>query len=249
MSTRHEKLGVKQTIRYEWMQKATNLMLSGLDARTIREELHQFLSDRKGNGSEEVRSENTRTFVVNNLMNIWVSPEPDLIPFRDASLAVLREGQSSALAVHWGMISAAYPFWLQVASQVGRLLALQDQITRPQIFARVKEQYGDREVIARNSRYIVRSFVAWGVLTNTNNKGCYEIADLANIFDTNVAALLLESILLATLEAKGSLHSLLSHPACFPFRMPALTGNLVMQCNTRVEVARHGLNEELLQLA
>ena len=91
MGKRHEAIGIKQAIRFEWMQKAANLLLAGLDAKTIRQELHEFLVDRKGNGSEGERSDQTRTFVVNNLMKIWVSPDPELIPFRDASLAFLRD--------------------------------------------------------------------------------------------------------------------------------------------------------------
>jgi len=78
-------------------------------------------------------------------MKIWVSPDPGLIPFRDASLAFLREHPSMALVVHWGMISAIYPFWFNVARQTGRLLALQDQVTQTQIINRLKEQYGDRQ--------------------------------------------------------------------------------------------------------
>ena len=117
MGKRHEAIGIKQAIRFEWMQKAANLLLAGLDAKTIRQELHEFLADRKGNGSEGERSDQTRTFVVNNLMKIWVSPDPELIPFRDASLAFLREQPSMSLAIHWGMISAVYPFWFNVARQ------------------------------------------------------------------------------------------------------------------------------------
>ena len=122
MGKRHETIGIKQAIRFEWMQKTASLLLAGLDAKTIRQELHEFLVDRKGNGSEGERSDQTRTFVVNNLMKIWGSPDSELIPFRDASLAFLRENPSMALAVHWGMISAVYPFWFNVARQTGRLL-------------------------------------------------------------------------------------------------------------------------------
>ena len=164
MGKRHEAIGIKQAIRFEWMQKAANLLLAGLDAKTIRQELHEFLADRKGNGSEGERSDQTRTFVVNNLMKIWVSPDPELIPFRDASLAFLRENPSMALAVHWGMISAVYPFWFNVARQTGRLLALQDQVTQTQIINRLKEQYGDRQTVSRYSRFTA-------VIGNAGNAG------------------------------------------------------------------------------
>jgi len=59
-------------------------------------------------------------------MRIWVDPKHELIAFRDAALEKLRSGTNQALPIHWAMISAAYPFWFNVARQTGRLLALQD---------------------------------------------------------------------------------------------------------------------------
>jgi len=248
MSKRHETIGIKQTIRFEWMQKAANLLLAGLDAQIIRQELHEFLADRKGGGSEGERSNQTRTFVVNNLMKTWVSPEPELIPFRDASLAFLRENPSTALAVHWGMISAAYPFWFNVARQVGRLLALQDQVTQAQIITRLKEQYGDRQTIFRYGRYVLRSLVAWGILKDSEAAGCYQKSAPACVVDTNLAILMFESALLASPEAKCALGLLLNNPAFFPFQLPAITGDFVSRRSERIDVVRYGLDNELLKL-
>jgi hypothetical protein len=50
MGKRHDAIGIKQAIRYEWMQKTTNLMLAGLSVEEIRAELHQYLEDRMGSG-------------------------------------------------------------------------------------------------------------------------------------------------------------------------------------------------------
>jgi len=261
MGKRHEAIGIKQAIRFEWMQKAANLLLAGLDAKTIRQELHEFLADRKGNGSEGERSDQTRTFVVNNLMKIWVSPDPELIPFRDASLAFLRDlpapqraaiqqagNPSMARAVHWGMISAVYSFWFNVARQTGRLLALQDQVTHRQIVNRLKEQYGDRQAVSRCAQYVIRSFVAWGTLKDSAAKGCYVKSAPVTIADTNLAILILESALMATPEAKGALGLLLNNPAFFPFQLPVMTGDFVSQRSDRIDVIRYGLDNELLEL-
>lgn len=248
MSKRHEAIGIKQTIRFDWMQKATNLLLAGLDAKTIRQELHEFLADRKGNGSEGERSDQTRTFVVNNLMKIWVSPDPELIQFRDASLTFLRENPSMALAVHWGMLSAVYPFWFNVARQTGRLLALQEQVTQPQIINRLKEQYGDRQTVSRYARFVIRSFVAWRALNDSEAKGCYEKVAPVSIVEPNLAILMFESALLATPEAKGALGLFLNNPAFFPFQFPVMTGDFVSQRSDRIEVVRYGLDDELLKL-
>ena len=62
---RHEVIGIKQAIRFEWMQKTANLLIAELSAQTIRHKLHEFLADRKGNGSEGQRSDRTKTFAVN----------------------------------------------------------------------------------------------------------------------------------------------------------------------------------------
>lgn len=248
MGKRHEAIGIKQAIRFEGMQKAANLLLAGLEAKTIRQELHAFLTDRKGNGSKSERSDQTRAFVVNNLMKIWVSPVPELIPFRDASLAFLRENPSMALAVHWGMLSAVYPFWFNVARQTGRLLALQDQVTQTQIINRLKEHYGDRQTVSRCAQYIIRSFVVWGVLKDSETKGCYEKSPPIGITDSNLAILMFEAALHATHEGKGALDVLLNDPAFFPFQLPLITGDFLSQRSKNIDVIRYGLDSELLQL-
>ncbi len=248
MGKRHESISIKQTVRLEWMQKTANLLLAGLDAKTIRHELHEFLSDKKSDGSEGGRGETSSNQVVSMLMRIWISPDPELVPFRDDALAFLREHPSMSLAVHWGMISAVYPFWFSVARQIGRLLALQDQITQPQIINRLKEQYGDRETISRYARYAVRSFVVWGVLKDSDAKGCYEKALPVNITDSDVTLLMIESALHATPEGKGALGLLLNNPAFFPFHLSMMTGNYLSQHSDRIDVDRYGLDEEYLTL-
>ena len=248
MDKRHEAIGIKQVIRFEWMQKAANMLFAGLDARTIRQELHEFISDRKGNGAEGERSDQTRAFVVTNLMNIWASPDPELVPFRDASLVFLREHPSMSLAVHWGMISAVYPFWFNVARQTGRLLALQEQVAQTQIINRLKEQYGDRQTVSRYARFVIRSFVAWGALKDSEAKGCYEKSAPVIVADSNLAILMFESVLHATPGAKGALGLLLNNPAFFPFQIPVMTGDFVSQHNDRIDVVRYGLDDELLKL-
>lgn len=248
MSKRHEAIGIKQVIRLELMQKTVNMLLAGLDANSIRQELHGFLLKQSSKQDKKERSEKTRVFVVANLMKTWVSPDTDLIPFRDASLAALREHPAMALAIHWGMISAAYPFWYNVARQAGRLLALQEQITQGQIVNRLKEQYGDRQTISRYSQYVIRSLVKWGVLKDSEAKGCYEKVAPVSIAEPNLAILMFESAMLATPEAKGALGLLLNNPAFFPFQLPVMTGDFVSQRSDRIDVVRYGLDDELLKL-
>jgi len=121
---RYESIGIKQTIRFEWMLKTVNLLLAGLDSKSIRMELHEYLREKRGDGSIGERGETSRSQVVNMLMKIWVSPDQDLLTFRDSCLAYLSEKTDQPLAVHWAMVAAVYPFWFNVAQTTGRLLGL-----------------------------------------------------------------------------------------------------------------------------
>lgn len=126
--------------------------------------------------------------------------------------------------------------------------AIEQFIQQAQVFNRLKEQYGDRETVSRNARYTVRSFVAWGVLKDTNTKGCYEKAVPIVITDLDLAVLVYESALLASSEAKSALGLLINNPAFFPFHLPAMTGDFVSQRSKRIDVIRYGLDDELLKL-
>ncbi|MEZ4677310.1 MAG: hypothetical protein R2932_24140 [Caldilineaceae bacterium] len=248
MGKRHNSIGIKQTVRLEWMQKTVNLLLAGLDEVTVRQELHEYLHERKGSGIRGDRSSEARSFAVTNLMRIWVTPDPELVPLRDAALASIRTDPAVSMAAYWAMISAAYPFWFNVARQTGRLLNLQNQVTHAQIVHRLKEQYGDRQTVSRNTQFVIRSFIAWDVLKDSPATGCYEKTKPLIISDRNLTLQLLESALQAMPEGKATLSMLLNAPAFFPFQLPAITGDFIGQNAERVQVARYGLDEEMLKL-
>ncbi len=248
MGKRHETIGIKQAIRIEWMQKAANLLLAGLDVKSTRQELHAFLKARKDKGNERNQSDQTRSFAVTALMHAWVTPERELVPFRDSVLKQLQDHPDMSLAAHWVMMAAAYPFWFNVARQTGRLLTLQDQVTHAQILTRLKEQYGDRQTVNRCAQYVIRSFVTWGVLKDSNCKGCYEKVAPVPVGKLNTAIILYESALHATEHGKLSMSQLLTHPALFPFQMPPMTGEFIGLENERIEVMRLGYDEELVRI-
>ena len=111
MGTRHDSIGVKQVIPYEWIQKTARFMLAGVSAKEIRQELHAALAATGKQVQPGERSAWTRTFLVNNLMSIWPSPPADLTPFRNKALHALGDQPAQGVAIHWAMISAVYPFW------------------------------------------------------------------------------------------------------------------------------------------
>jgi hypothetical protein len=248
MSKRTEKIGIKQVIRLEWMDHVLNMLLAGMKPESIRDELKSYLADKKQSGGTGKRGEKTYLMAIGPL-SAWFDPEPELVNFRDHALVIASKlHQKQYLPLHWAILSAAYPFWLNVAIQTGRLLNLQEQITQRQIFNRLKEQYGDRETVSRNARYTIRSFIAWKILKDSEFKGCYEKHNKMTIKDEDMAILLIEAALYAAPEGKGALELIINSPAFFPFELPMITGDFIAKRAHNINVVRHGQDQELLKV-
>ena len=248
MSKRHEKLGIKQTVQRHWMDRVVQMLLAGMTEKEIRVDLDDYLSTQKQSGGIGDRGKDTYGMAI-SLLACWFAPDKELITFRNDALSVARTSlKTEWLPLHWAIISAAYPFWFNVAKQTGRLFNLQEQITQAQVFNRLKEQYGDRETVARNARYTVRSFIAWEVLNDSTTKGCYEQAAPLQIYEPEIAVLLLEAALLAIPEGKSALRLLIANPALFPFQLPVMTGDFIAHSCEQLKVVRYGMDDEMLEL-
>lgn len=151
MTNRLDKLGIKQVIRLEWMEYTLQLLLSNMASKEIRNELVDYLEDKKQSGGIGSRGNKTYTMAVNILMQAWVTPAVELIQLRDACIEYARGNSNSNMLLHWVMIGSAYPFWQNTASVMGRLFEFQKVIAKQQIVNRLKEVYGDRQTVSRNT--------------------------------------------------------------------------------------------------
>ena len=229
------------------MDRVVQMMLAGISEKEIRTDLDEFLATQLPSGGIGKRGKTAYPMAI-GILSSWFSPDADLVAFRDDALKLAGTlSPDQWLPLHWAILSTSYPFWFNVAKQVGRLLNLQDQIRQAQVFSRLKEQYGDRETVARIARYTVRSFVAWGVLQDSGTKGCYEKSAPVNVENRDLAVLMVESALYTMPEAAGILGTLLNNPAFFPFRLPDVTGDFVSQHSSRIDVSKY-VDDDFLKL-
>jgi len=245
---RHDKLGIKQTIQKHWMDRAVQMMLAGMSETDIRAELAEYLRTQKQSGGTGERGLKTYTMAIGILAS-WFSPPPELKDFVGRALVKAKQGnQKHLLPLHWAVISSSYPFWFSVARQAGRLLALQDRVTQGQIVIRLKEQYGDRETISRNTRYVLRSFVAWGVLKDSKQKGSYVKETAMEITDPSLTLIVFEAALHATSSGKIPLKLLLNHPALFPFNFSLSRGEVIANTPESLNVLQFSSAEDVVML-
>jgi len=244
--TRITQIGFSQRIRLEWLEKTARLFLAGNTREEVEKELQDFLEDKLSIGSNPERGAREKTITI--LLKIWISVPKPLEAFREEALDFLKKMPfDDHLAVHWGMTMAVYPFFASVAEQVGRLIRLQESFTLAQIQRRIREQLGERETVARAARRILSSFVDWGVLKRSAKRGNYEGTSPRPVTHRKLATWLIESVLLSSSSASGSLKSIAQVPSLFPFKVNSVNTNDLKE-NKRLESYRQGLDEDIIML-
>jgi len=242
------RIGIDRRLRLEWLERTAQMVLAGMTAPDVRAALEREL--RPAFRCQDSASNRSLSATIGVLLRIWVHTPERLLPLRDEGLNfVAALAPSEHLAVHWGMTMAVYPFWGAVATQVGRLLRLQKMMAARQVQQRLREQFGERETVSRAGRRVLRSYVAWGVLNDTETKGVYTLAKPRPVTDLKLVAWLGEAVLLGSpINGFVSLRELVAHPALFPFSLKAATGAQLAEASPRLGLVRHGLDEELIFL-
>lgn len=241
-----QQVGFSQRIQLSWMEYTAQLVLAGKPRDEINAALQEHLQDKLSVGHQVQRGNREKAITI--LLKVWQDLPRAMLPLRDEGLEYIQHRPSKEhLALHWGMAMAAYPFFGGVAGVVGKLLRLQDQIGTDQVQRRIREQLGERETVARAARRIYRSFIDWKTLEESGTKGVYQKATPVRISDPRLSAWLIECVLHANGLVWTPLAALDGHASLFPFTLSA-SGRDVLRGHPRLELMRHGLDQEMVRL-
>jgi len=247
MINRNDQIGFSQRVRMEWLEHTAALILEGNDRSAVNEDLQELLKERVSVGGKAQRG--NREKIVTILLKTWLTVPSGLEPFRAEGLELLKSvPRQDHLAIHWGMVMAAYPFWSGVAAQVGRLLRLQGCATAAQVQRRVREQYGERETVSRAARRVLRSYLDWGVLQESGTTGIYTTGTTLAVDDSRQIVWLAEALLHARGNCSTPLNELIGSPSFFPLRIKPMYAGSLAAASSRLKFIRHGLDDDLVML-
>ena len=247
MNGRNVQIGFSQRIRLEWFEETAKLVLAGNDKSTINDSLQNILQDKVSVGGKSVRG--NREKVITILLKSWLTVPRELESLRDKGLEVFKElPVKDHIVLHWGMVLANYPFWGKVANHTGRLLKLQSTAAAAHVQRRVKEDYGERETASRAARRVLRSFIDWGVLNETGEKGLYSQGKTYTVEKNKLIAWLAEAFLHGNENNSIPIKDLLESPSLFPFKLKYISAEQIVANSQHLDVLRHGLDDDLLML-
>jgi hypothetical protein len=237
-------VGYNRTVKLKWLDETLDLYLAGMSDADIYMVLRDRLKDEMSVGNEPKRG--SREKAITLLLKTWVRVPKELRPIRDQGARLVRNvRRADRIPFHWGMTMAVYPFWRVVADVTGRLFRLQGSVAPLQIQRRAKEVLGEREVVARSTRYVLRAFADWGVIDDSCKKGEYAPLPAINVPDAKSVAWLLEAAVLAMPGASVDFHALLNSPSLFPFAIQRVPPEQLVESG-RLNITRHGLSDVLV---
>ena len=238
------QIGFSQRIHLDWLEYTANLVLAGNPREEIVAALGERLKEKLSVGNQPERGNRDKAVTI--LTKVWVTIPRELQSFRDEGLGHLQcRSPSDRMLVHWCMCMAVYPFFGTVADVVGRLLRLQGTAGAAQVQRRLRERFGERETVARAARRILRAYIDWGVLVETDEQGLYRTAAKRVIDDAPLAVWAIKAMLFASGDNPRSASTLLHGPQLFPFDV-VLPSVMEVEACEALETFRHGLDQEVL---
>jgi len=246
-SDRFGQIGIDRLVRLAWLEKTTNLVLAGNPPDAIQKYLHNDLAPFFDTDERTIRGSLDKTVTI--LLKVWARPVAELQSFHRSAVELYNHLPShERILVHWGLTMSAYPFWGAVASSVGRLLNLQGTASANQVQRRLREQYGERETVARRARYVLRSFVDWGVLQESSIKGTYTNGIKLVVSQPGSIAWLIEAALHARPQKSAPFQEIITSPSFFPFSFHSVSVAQLQPFAKHLDFVRHAMDEYLVVL-
>lgn len=227
-------IGLDRPVRLEWLDAVAGRLAAGDSPRAAREYARGLLEGVVAGATPQTARGKTLTV----LGRVWLSPPAEAVSLRDSALKYVAQASAEErLAIHWAMLSASYPFFVDVAGLVGKSLNLNGDVALAQLMRRLVDVWGDRSTLRPATQRLMRSMVQWGVLREGGKAGSFLARPKKIAVSSSVGELLLEGLLVAV-QRGMPLNQLVSHPAVFPFDVR--TDLTALSRNERLRVHRQG---------
>lgn len=161
-------VGLSRNLKFQWLNKVAELASGELTEQEIKEQLNEYLSF-------EISSPTNIRKTREILMNIWVYKNEVNSKLRDEAISIIHDVPEYALVIHWCMMMAAYPVFVDMCKLIGKLSEFQDEISLSQIKQRLYDEWGERTTLYHSIDKLISTLKELNVL-HCDRPGKYRIA-------------------------------------------------------------------------
>lgn len=160
-------VGLSRNLKLQWLNKVVELICEGLSEQEIKEQLNEYLSFEIGSPTN-IRK--TREI----LMNIWVYENDNSKQIKSTAVKIIKQLPEYALVIHWCMMMATYPVFVDMCKLIGKISEFQDTITLNQLKQKLFDEWGERTTLFHSIDKLVATLKALDVVT-ADKPGKYQI--------------------------------------------------------------------------
>jgi hypothetical protein len=227
-------------LQLEWLDAAAGRLAAGDSPKQARDHLWKMLEGVVAGGTPYTARGKTLTV----LGHVWLTPPESARALRDNAVKLVTQASADErLAMHWAMLSATYPFFVDVGGLIGKSLSLNGEFALAQLTRRLVDTWGDRSTLRPAVQRITRSMVQWRVLRESRVRGTFIPPAKRISVPTRFAELLIEGLLVSN-GAGLPLAQVGGHPALFPFTIDADMAHI--RRHARLRVSKHGDGADFL---
>lgn len=242
MSKLSKMLGFDRQIKKEWLDVTMELLTEGKSTQHIREMHERFMAlDLPGKDARR------KTRLV--ISRMWLDNNTKLVPLRKRALEILKENPEIDTRVfHWGMSIATYPFFRDIATIIGKLIALQGNFKVSQVHDRIGKIWGGRSTLTRACSRVIQTMIMWEIIESTKESKSYTAVQKLRVAvrRKQVAQWLIYSLLLSRENGSVPVEEIGRSPELFPFSIEIGVDALLF--SNGIKLCHRGIKTEFISL-
>jgi len=201
-------VGLSRNLKLQWLNKVVELVLEDLKEEEIKEQLNECLSF-------EIESPTNIRKTREILMNIWVHKNDYSGKIRTTALELIRNYPEYSMAIHWCMMLAAYPVFVDMCKLIGKMAEFQDEITLAQLKQKLFDEWGERTTLYHSIDKLMATLKAMGALA-CDKPGKYHV-NIHKISNPKVVSFMVHTTMLIDDSGYYTFTELNSSTYLFPF--------------------------------
>ena len=201
-------VGLSRNLKLSWLNQIVELTSGDLTENEIKEKLNEYLGFEIGSPTN-IRK--TREI----LMYIWFYENDYTEKLRPEARRLIEKYPEYALEIHWCMMLAAYPVFVDMCKLIGKMAEFQDEITLAQLKQKLFDEWGERTTLYHSIDKLVSTLKAFEVL-NCDKPGKYHI-NRHSIMSQEVTAFMVYAMMCVDASGYYSFQEINTSNYLFPF--------------------------------
>lgn len=201
-------VGLSRNLKLQWLNKVVELVLEGHTEQEIKDQLNEYLSF-------EIESPTNIRKTREILMNIWVYDNELSDKIKTYALELIRAYPEYDLEVHWCMMMAAYPVFVDMCKLIGKMSEFQDEITLAQLKQKLFDEWGERTTLFHSIDKLVATLKALDVMV-CDKPGKYHV-NTHKVSNPKIVAFMVYAMMLVDDSGYYTFTDINSSTYLFPF--------------------------------